>query len=100
MTSELSANARRLAAALEPFAGQVYFSPECHAEYEKLGFQPSPGAFGTGVQLPDGPAYFTSRGSGMGQVPGELIAAAFAGFNPHALVPAVAFGWAITSART
>ena len=44
MTAELQRCGRRLAGrALEPFAGQVYFSPECHAEYEKLGFQPSPG---------------------------------------------------------
>ncbi|MEY2399529.1 MAG: hypothetical protein QOJ00_2703 [Actinomycetota bacterium] len=100
MTSELSAAARRLAAALEPFAGQVYFSPEAHAEYVALGFQPSPGEFGTGVHLPDGPAYFTSRGSVMGQVPGELIAAAFAVFNPEAVVPAVAFGWTLTDAPT
>lgn len=100
MTSEISVNARRLAAALEPFAGQVYFSPECHAEYEALGFQPSPGAFGTGVALPDGPAYFTSRGSVMGAVPGELVAAAFAVFNPEAVVPAVDFGWSLTDAPT
>ncbi len=100
MTSELSAAARRLAAALEPFAGQVYFSPECHAEYEKLGFAASPGDFGTGVALPDGPAYFTSRGSVMGQVPGELIASAFAVFNPEAVVPAVDFGWSLTDAPT
>ncbi len=100
MTSELSAAARRLAAALEPFAGQVYFSPEAHAEYVKLGFQPSPGDFGTGVALPDSPAYFTSRGSVMGQVPGELVASAFAVFNPAAVVPAVDFGWSLTDAKT
>lgn len=100
MTTELSASARRLAAALEPFAGQVYFSPEAHAEYEKLGFAPSPGELGTGVNLPDGPAYFTSRGSIMGQVPGELIASAFAVFNPQAVVPAVQFGWSLTDAST
>ena len=29
--------ARTLAAALEPFAGQVYFSPECHERYVALG---------------------------------------------------------------
>ncbi len=100
MTSELSAAARRLAAALEPFAGQVYFSPEAHAEYVKLGFNPSPGNFGTGVALPDSPAYFTSRGSVMGQVPGELVASAFAVFNPTAVVPAVDFGWTLTDAPT
>ena len=30
--------------------------------YEKLGFSPSPGKLDSGVQFPDGPAYFTSRG--------------------------------------
>ena len=75
--------------ALEPVAGQVYFSPECHAAYAELGFSPSPGATKTGVQLPDGPAYFTSRGSLLGQVPGEVVAAAFGVFNPEAVVPSV-----------
>ncbi len=100
MTDALVRAARQLAAALEPFAGQVYFSPEAHAEYEKLGFAPSPGDFGSGVQLPDGPAYFTSRGSVMGQVPGEIVASAFAVFNPRAVVPSVAFGWSLTDAAT
>ena len=92
--------ARLLSATLEPFAAQVYFSPECHAEYSALGFGPSPGATGNGVQLPDGPAYFCSRGSVMGQVPGEVIAAAFAVFNPAAVVPAVSYGWTLTDAAT
>src|SRR6478735_7610220 len=91
--------ARRVAAALEPFAGQVYFSHECHAGYEALGFGPSPGAL-SGVAMPDGPAYFCSRGSVMGQVPGELIAAAFAVFNPAVVVPAVDYGWTKTDAAT
>lgn len=91
--------ARALAAALEPVTGQVYFSPECHANYEALGFAPSRGA-ANGVALPDGPAYFTSRGSLMGQVPGELVAAAFAVFNPQAVVPSVTFGWTLTDAAT
>ena len=92
--------ARVLAGALEPFAGQVYFSPECHARYEALGFNPSPGATPTGVALPDGPAYFTSRGSAMGQVPGEVVAAAFGVFDPLAVVPAVTYGWTLTDAST
>ncbi|MGH9112667.1 MAG: SCO6745 family protein [Acidimicrobiales bacterium] len=96
----VSERARRLAMAIEPFAGQVYFSPECHAEYEALGFGPSPGALGNGVQLPDSPAYFCSRGSALGQVPGQLVAAAFAVFNPAVVVPAVAAGWALTDADT
>jgi hypothetical protein len=91
--------ARRLAAALEPFVGQVYFSPECHAAYAALGFGGSPGRAGE-VALPDGPAYFTSRGSVMGQVPGEVVAAAFAVFNPAAVVPSVTHGWTLTDAAT
>jgi hypothetical protein len=97
MTADL--RARRLAGALEPFAGQVYFSPECHEAYTALGFAPSRGKAGI-VALPDGPAYFCSRGSVMGQVPGELIAAAFAVFNPAAVVPAVNHGWTLTDAAT
>ena len=100
-SDRLSTAARRLAAALEPFAGQVYFSPEAHAEYVALGFNPSPAAIGDpGVAMPDGPAYFTSRGSVMGQVPGELIASAFAVFNPAAVVPSVTYGWTLTDAAT
>ncbi len=86
--------------ALEPVAGQVYFSPECHAGYAELGFSPSPGTLGGGVQLPDGPAYFTSRGSVMGQVPGQVVAAAFAVFNPDAVVPSVELGWTKVDAAT
>ena len=95
----VSARARALAGALEPFAGQVYFSPECHDAYHGLGFGPSPGEFG-GVAGPDGAAYFCSRGSVMGQVPGELVAAAFGVFNPAIVVPLVTHGWGITDATT
>ena len=91
--------ARALAAALEPVVGQVYFSPECHANYAALGFAPSANQ-AAGVALPDGPAYFTSRGSVMGRVPGEVIAAAFAVFNPAAVIPSVRHGWTLTDAAT
>ena len=100
MTELRAARTRLLAMALEPLAGQVYFSPECHAAYAELGFAPSPASLAGGVQLPDGPAYFTSRGSVMGQVPGEVVAAAFAVFNPEAVVPAVEFGWSKVDAPT
>lgn len=93
------ASPRRLGAALEPVIGQVYFSPECHARYALLGFDPSPAA-ANGVALPDGPAYFTSRGSVMGQVRGEVVAAAFAVFDPRVVVPAVERGWSLTDAAT
>src|SRR3954454_8471661 len=98
-TKTLSARARKLGSLLEPLTGQVYFSPECHQNYVKLGFDPSPGE-SNGVALPDGPAYFTSRGSVMGQVPGEVVAAAFAVFNPEVVIPCVTLGWSRTDAAT
>jgi hypothetical protein len=79
--------------------GQVYFSAECHAGYEALGFGPSPGDF-AGVAAPESSSYFCSRGSVMGQVPGEVIASAFGVFNPAVVVPAVTAGWAITDAAS
>lgn len=88
--------ARHLAAAIEPFAGQVFFAPECHVEYAVLGFGPSPGVSKRGVHQPDGPAYFCSRGSALGRVPGEVVAATFAVFNPEVVVPSVVHGWTLT----
>lgn len=96
---EISKRARRLAAAIEPVTAQVYFSPECHEAYEALGFAASPATAG-GVALPDGPAYFTSRGSALGQAPGQLVASAFAVFNPDIVVPCVDMGWSLTDAPT
>jgi Helix-turn-helix family len=91
--------ARRLGSVLEPVVGQVYFSPECHANYVALGFDPSPGD-ANGVALPDGPAYFASRGSLLGQVPGEVVAAAFGVFSPAVVVPSVRLAWTRTDAPT
>jgi len=99
-TDELSSRARAVAATIEPVAGQVYFSPECHERYAELGFGASPGTTGNGVALPDGEAYFASRGSVMGQVPGEVVASAFAVFNPAIVVPLVAHAWTVTDAPT
>lgn len=93
----LATRARTLAATLEPCIGQVYFSPECHAAYVGLGFGPSPGT-ADGVAMPDGPAYFTSRGSLMGQVAPQVVAAAFAVFNPAIVEPCVQYGWSLTDA--
>jgi hypothetical protein len=95
----LARRARSLAANLEPCIGQVYFSPECHAEYERLGFTGSRGDV-DGVALPDPVAYFTSRGSLMGQVAPQVVAAAFAVFNPEVVVPCVEMGWGLTDAPT
>ena len=99
----VSVRARGLAAVIEPIAGQVYFSPECHRAYEGLGFSPSPSVgvvAGEGkVAMPDGVAYFCSRGSVLGQVPGEVVAAAFGVFNPAVVVPLVAKGRVLASAE-
>lgn len=97
--SSLSTAARALSQALEPFVGSVYFSPEAHQRYERLGFAAS-ARKGNGVAMPDGPAYFTSRGSLLGHVPGEVVAAAFGVFNPVAVIASVAHGWTLTDAAT
>ena len=91
--------ARRLGAVLEPVAAQVYFAPECHKGYAALGFDDSTREV-NGVAMPDGPAYFTSRGSILGQVPGDVVAAAFGVFNPEVVVPCVELGWSRTDAST
>ncbi len=96
--AELTA-ARALAGAIEPLAGQVHFSRECHAEYVALGFGPSPRMVGA-TPFPELASYFTSRGSVMGQVHPTVVAAAFAVFNPAIVVPAVAKGWTLTDAAT
>ncbi len=99
VSEDLRRAARSIARVVEPVVAQVYFAPECHARYARLGFGPSPGG-SNGVAWPDGPAYFTSRGSALGQVPGEVVAATFAVFNPAVVAPAVAHGWSLTDAAT
>lgn len=83
---------------MEAFAGQVYFAPEAHAGYQKLGFFGSPGLAGD-VAMPDMHAYFCSRGAILGQVPGQVVASAFGVFNPAVVVPAVERGWSLTTAQ-
>lgn len=95
----VSAAARSLSGSLEAVTGSVYFAPECHENYAALGFAPSATKAGE-VQLPDGPAYFTSRGSALGQVHGRVVAATFGVFNPAAVIPAVDYGWSLTDATT
>jgi hypothetical protein len=99
-TDEVRDAARLLARLVEPLVGQVYFAPECHEAYASLGFNGSPATTSDGVALPDGAAYFTSRGSALGQAPGQLVAAAFGVFNVDVVVPAVAHGWTLTDAET
>ena len=97
--SELNGKARRLKTAVEPLAAGIYFAKEAHEAYAALGFSPSPGD-NDGLQLPDGVAYFASRGACLGQVHGELIASAFGVFNVEVVVPMVDAAWKITDAPT
>jgi len=97
---QLRRRARTLAATLEPVIGQVFFAPECHQAYEKLGFDPSPGTIANRVAVPDGPAYFTSRGSLLGQVAPRVVAAAFGVFKPEIVAAGVELGWTRTDAPT
>ncbi|MCU1502242.1 MAG: Uncharacterized protein JWM12_1596 [Ilumatobacteraceae bacterium] len=105
--TESNARSRALSISLEPVIGSVYFAPEAHAAYQALGFGPSPGpitgaGWATehwgGVALPDGVAYFASRGGILGQVRGEVVAAAFGVFNPAVVIPAVTRAWEIADA--
>ena len=96
MATDVQEKTRRLRNAVEPVAAGVYFAPEAHQAYVALGFGDSP-VSQDGVARPELKSYFTSRGACMGQVPGEVVAAAFGCFNPKAVVPAVAAGWQITS---
>jgi Helix-turn-helix family len=105
--SEESARSRALAVALEPVVGSVYFAPEAHAEYASLGFGPGAGrvegdawaeSHWGRVQLPDGVAYFASRGGVLGEVRGEVVAAAFGVFNPAIVVAAIDQAWTIAGA--
>lgn len=77
---------------LEPVASCVYFAPEVHAAFQAIGFGPGIGDEGC-VTAPDLPAYYCSRAGCMGQVPGEVVVAAFGVFNPDLIVPAVTQGW-------
>ena len=94
----LSFTSRQLAAVLEPIAGQVYFSPECHLNHQALGFGEDQG-LQDGVAMGNRVAYFTSRGSAMGQVSGYVVEATFTVFNPNIVIPSVDEGWKLTDAH-
>jgi len=91
MTADQRPLVRRLRDAVEPVAANVYFAPEVHRAYADLGFGGSSANI-DGVEMPDGVAYFTSRGACLGEVPGEVVAAGFGVFNPEVVVAAVTAG--------
>ena len=79
---------RRLRDLVEPIAANVYFCPEAQEQYRTLGIENYAAS------------YFCSRGGCMGQVPGEVVVAAFGVFNPALVIPAVDEGWSKTDARS
>jgi hypothetical protein len=93
---EVSRLARRLRDHLEPLASNVYFAPEVHAAFQEIGFGPGTEEDGCLV-LPDLAAYYCSRAGCMGQVPGEVVVAAFGVFNPALIIPEVERGWRTAS---
>jgi hypothetical protein len=68
----------------EPIGANVYFAPEAHANYAKLGLA----AYG--------PGYFCSRGASLGKPSGLVVTSAFGVFSPAIVVPAVEEGWSKT----
>jgi hypothetical protein len=100
MTTEFNERARRLRNAVEPIAAGVYFAPEAHVTYAELGFDATQSVGKDGITRPELKSYFTSRGASLGQVPGEVVAAAFGCFNPKVVVPAVEAGWQLTDRET
>ena len=97
MTPEEIGKARRLRNALEPMASNVYFAPEVHAEFEASGSGPAcPRRRSLVIADPAG--YYCSRAACMGQVPGEVVVAAFGVFNPELIIPNVTRGWTIATA--
>src|SRR6478672_13885016 len=95
MATDFQERARGLRNAVEPVAAGVYFAPEAHAAYEALGFDGSSLVSKDGIARPELKSYFTSRGACLGQVPGEVVAAAFGCFDPRVVRAAVAAGWQI-----
>ena len=93
----VSAAARRLRNVLEPIASNVYFSPDVNDAFEALGFGPGVGADGC-LTIAEPSGYYCSRAACMGQVPGEVVVAAFGVFNPALIIPAVERGWSIATA--
>jgi len=90
---------RRLRNLVEPIAAVVFFAPEAQAAYVRLGFPPPRGAE-DGIPLFDWGAYFVSRVACMGQVRGEVVAAAFGVFSPAWVVREIDKGWMLTDPAT
>src|SRR5262249_9239303 len=98
-TADLSAPPRRLRTVPEPIASNVYFSPDVNDAFEALGFGPGVSAPGC-LTIAEPSGYYCSRAACMGQVPGEVVVAAFGVFNPALIIPHVEQGWAIAGVES
>jgi Helix-turn-helix family len=96
---ELGRRTRRLRNLVEPVAAAVFFVPEAHDAYVRLGFPPPRGAE-DGIPLFDWGAYFVSRAACLGQVHGAVVAAAFGVFEPAWVEREIAQGWTRTDPAT
>lgn len=92
-----NAAAQLLRNVLEPIASNVYFSPDVNDAFEAIGFGPGVSAPEC-LTIAEPSGYYCSRAACMGQVPGEVVVAAFGVFNPKLIIPAVERGWSIASA--
>ena len=73
--------------------------PSATPTTQALGFDPSP-RHANGVALPDGPAYFTSRGSRDGPGAGRGRRRRVRRVQPRVVVPLRELGWTLTDAAT
>jgi hypothetical protein len=80
--------ARKTWRTLEPYHGVIYFAPEPHQEFKKLGI--SDRMMG----------YFGSRAAPMGAVPAEVVIATFFNFYPKLVSDRVPAVWSIASPQT
>lgn len=92
-----NASAQLLRNVLEPIASNVYFSTDVNDAFDALGFGPGVSAPGC-LTIAEPSGYYCSRAACMGQVPGEVVVAAFGVFNPKLIIPAVERGWSIADA--
>jgi len=96
---DLGRRTRQLRNLVEPLAAAVFFVPEAHDAYVRLGFPPPQGTE-DGIPLFDWGAYFVSRAACIGQVHGAVVAAAFGVFEPTWVAHEIAQGWTRTDPTT
>jgi len=96
---DLGRRTRQLRNLVEPIAAAVFFVPEAHDAYVRLGFPPPQGTE-DGIPLFDWGAYFVSRAACMGQLHGAVVAAAFGVFEPTWVAHEIAQGWTRTDPTT